>query len=142
MKHIKEFNIFESQDSEDNNCLNPESSNPKIYCFWNGQFNDLGNFLEKHTGKRSLQSWDETGREWIFNSIINNDDKVMIVMEDTSGSGWITGVYLIDDDSVIGAKNIYGERRFSYGSKIEDVIDKDSLKQFIRKMRDFRNKVI
>ena len=78
----------------------------------------------------------------MFNSVINNDDNVMIVMKDTSGLGWITGVYLIDEDSVIGAKNIYGERRFSYGSKIEEVIDKDSLKQFIRKMRDFRNKVI
>ena len=142
MKHIKEFNIFENQDSEDNNCINPESSNPKIYCFWPGQFQDLQNFIEKHRDVSSFQSWDETRHEWMFNSVINNDDKVMIVMKDTSGLGWITGVYLIDEDSVIGAKNIYGERRFSYGSKIEEVIDKDSLKQFIRKMRDFRNKVI
>lgn len=142
MKHIKEFNIFEEQNSTDNNCLNPESSSPKIYCFWKGQFEDLRNFIDEHKSEGSFQSWDETLYEWVFNSTINNDDKVMLVMHDPLSLGWVTGVYLIDEDSVIGAKNFYGERRFSYGSKIEEILDKDSLKQFIRKMRDFRSKVI
>lgn len=142
MKHIKEFSLSESQDSDSPHCLNPKSTNPKIYYFWPGQFQDLRNFLDEHTGGKSFQSWDESRYEWAFDSIVNTDDKVILIMDDPSGLGWVSGLYLIDEDSVLGAKNIYGERRFSYGHKIEQVLEKDSLKGIIRKMMDFRKKVI
>ena len=142
MKYIKEFRISESQDLDAPHCLNPESDNPKIYYFWKDQFHDLRNFLEEHTGGKSFQSWDESRYEWAFNSMADTDEKVILIMNDPSGLGWVSGLYLIDEDSVIGAKNIYGERRFSYGHKIEEVLEKDSLKEIIRKMMDFRKKVI
>lgn len=144
MKHIKEFNLSENQNPDVSNCLNPESGNSKIYAFWPGQFKDLGDFMKTYLGKESSQGWDETLYEWAFEDILRSPDcdKVMLVMDDSGDAGWITGVYLIDEDVVLGGKNIYGERRFSYGHKIEEALEKDSLKDMLRKVMSYRNKVI